>query len=95
MRRLYNNLHGENLEIDVSEQEYAEALEFAIKQLDIQTEEEADERHEEINDCILDYFELYFEDKYEEIQQEREYEAQENAEFYNELKSWLNKQTGV
>lgn len=91
MKTLSKYMYGEEVEIDVSEQEYAEALEFAIKELDIQTQEEAEEREEEINECILDYFEDYFEDRYEEIKNE----AQESAEFYDELKSWLNKQTGV
>lgn len=91
MKTLSKYICGEEVEIEVTEQEYAEALEQAIKFLGIETEDEAEEREDEINEFILEYFE----DCFEEQLQEMEKEYQDQQDFYDELKSWYNKRTGV
>lgn len=91
MKTLSKSYCGETIEIDVDEQEYAEALEQARIDLGIETQEEAEEREDEIEEYLVEYFEEYFQEEIDRIEQE----AQEESEFYDELKSWYNKRTGV
>ena len=91
MKKLTKRMCGEIVQIELTEDEYSRALEQAIKDLDIETQDEAEKRDAEINEYLVDYFKEDFEERLQEIGNE----TQSSSNYYNELKSWCNKHTGV